>query len=285
MLSGIRRRRKWLSSSMYGHFCMWAYSLRTIMMTVFILLMTYMLVRSTENSIQVNRFDVHLGETLFSYVNMGFNMIMTSVALMVMMSEIPKRVSYQNYMVFRLSRRKWLISMVAFCISIVFVFVVLMFAFSAILSITFVTPGEGWSDLERLALDENYAFEMQFVDEYIRILHPATACMLAAFIVFLFWITLALLILLFSLCNMQNFGIVFCVSLLLLNITILFESLPGVKLPSHFATLNAITSQVYKHKFQFVAKVIGGYLLLDVLLLIMMFTRVRIMDVRFVEKE
>ncbi|MGM9600151.1 MAG: hypothetical protein ACI3W5_01020 [Faecousia sp.] len=285
MLERAKKNTKWLGASVYGHFSLWAYSMRTILMTMFILLMTYMLVRSMENSISVNHFDVHMGGVLFSYAYEGFNMIMTSVAFLVMMSEIPKRVSCQNYTILRLSRGKWLISLVAFCISIVFVFIILMFAFSAILSLSFVKPGTGWSDLERLALDENYIYELQFVETYIRMLDPTVACALAASIIFLFWSTLAFLVLLFSLWNMQNFGVVFCVSLLLLNITILFENLPGIKLPSHFATLSAVSSQVYEHKFGFIAKVISGYLLLDTVLLLLMATRVRRMDIQFVGKE
>lgn len=285
MLDKGRRSTQWLASSVYGHFSFWAHSLRTIFMAVFILLMTYMLVKSTENSVAMSQFEVHLGETLFAYANMGFNLIMTSVALMVMMSELPKRVSYQNYTLLRLSRRKWLMSLVIFCLTIVGIFVLMMLATSALLSLSFVTPGSGWSDLERLAADENYAHEIQYTSQYIRKLHPVIACILASSILYLFWITLAFLILLFSLWEMPNFGVVFSVSLLMLNITILFESLPGIKLPSHFATLGAIASQVEEHKFQHIVKVICGYVLLDTLLLTLMIARVRKMDIRFIGKE
>lgn len=280
-----RRSIQWLASSVYGHFSFWAHSLRTIFMAAFILLMTYMLVKSTENSVAMSQFEVHLGETLFVYANMGFNLIMTSVALMVMMSELPKRVSYQNYTLLRLSRRKWLMSLVIFCLTIVGIFVLIMLATSALLSLSFVTPGSGWSDLERLAADATYAHEIQYTSQYIRKLHPIVACILASAILYLFWVTLALLILLFSLWEMPNFGVVFSVSLLLLNITILFESLPGIKLPSHFATLGAIASQVEEHKFQHIVKVMCGYVLLDTLLLTLMIARVRKMDIRFIGKE
>ncbi len=275
----------WLSSSIYGHLSLWMCSIRTILMALFILLMTYMLVRSMENSVSNNQFDVHLGEVLFSYANEGFNMIMTSVAFLVMMSELPKRVPYQNYAAMRLSRGKWLASLIIFCIGIVFIFIVLMFVASAFFSFFFTTPGNGWSDLERLVMSKDYVHQIQFVSEYIRVLSPATACILAAFILYLFWLTMALLILLFSLCGAPNFGVMLCISLLLLNITILFESLPGIKLPSHFATLGAIASQVEKNKLEYVAKVVCGYFFLDAILLILMKVRVRNMDIRFIGKE
>lgn len=276
---------KWLGASLYGHFNLWAHSLRTILMAIFILLMNYMLTRSYENSVTMNQWAVHMGETLFSYLNSGFNLIMTSVALLVMMSELPKRVSYQNYTLMRLTRRKWLASQVIFCIGMVFVFIVLMVMISSLFSFTFVAPGGGWSDLERLAQDPDYAHQIQYIADYIRALTPLVACILAAVILFLFWLTMAFLILLFSLYGILNFGVVFCVSLLLLHITVLFESLPGIKLPSQFATLGAIASQVQEHKFRFVALVIAGYLVGDALLIKLMDVRIQHMDIQFAEKE
>ena len=285
MLNKKRASCKWLLSSLYGHLSLWAHSLRTILMAAFILLMTYMLVRSYAHSVTVNQFRVHLGETLFSYLNTGFNLIMTSVAFLVMMSELPKRVSYQQYALMRLSRRKWLASLVVFCIGIVFVFIVLMLALSALFSLSFVTPGGGWSDLERLAADSNYEHEVyQYVAAYIRSMTPFAACLLAGTILFFFWLTLAFLILLFSLWGAPNFGVVLGVSLLLLNITVLFENLPGIKLPSQFATLGAVSAQVYEHKIRFALWVIAGYVGVDALMIALMAARVQRMDIQFTGK-
>ena len=285
MLEKGRRCVKWLSSALYGHFSFWTHSLRTILMAVFVLLMTYMLVKSKENSILSSQFNVYIGETLFIYIDSGFNLIMTSAALTVMMSELPKRVSYQNYMVVRLSRYKWLVSLVSFCLVIVGVFFLAMLASSAILSFSFVTSGGGWSDMERLSADPDYAQQAQYVAEYIREVPPFAACVLASAVLYLFWVTMVFLILFFSLLGAPNFGVMFAISLLLLNITILFESLPGIKLPSHFATLGAIASQVEKNKFEYVAKVICGYIVVDALLLVLMTVRVKNMDIRFIAKE
>lgn len=280
-----RNTRSWLSASLKGHFCLWTHSLRTILMVIFILLMTYMLVRSEENGVVTRGWNVHMGEVLFSYLDSGFNIIMTSVALLVMMSELPKRVSYQNYVLIRISRRKWLASLVIFCVGVVLIFMLLMLASSALLSLSFVTPGGGWSDLERVAKDPEYVHEMQYISTYIRGLSPFAACLLAFVILFFFWTTMAFLILLFSLCGIPNFGIVFCVSLLLANITILFESLPPMKLPMQFATLGAVAAQVEEHKFNYVTLVMIGYVVLDALLIKLMDVRVHRMDIQFTGKE
>ena len=185
----------------------------------------------------------------------------------------------------RLSRRRWLVSQIIFCTGMVLIFIMLMIVLSTLFSLTFVTPGDGWSDLERLAKDPKYVDEYQYVAAYIRILTPFTACVLAAVILFFFWLTMAFLILLFSLCGIPNFGVVFCVSLLLLHITLLFESLPRMKLPVQFATLSAVASQVQEHKFRFIALVIAGYIVGDALLIKLMDVRIQHMDIQFSGKE
>lgn len=280
-----RRFLKWISACLHGHFVLWTHSLRTICAVIFILLMTYMLTMSTGNSVGRQQIDVHMGETLFSYANSGFNLIMTSAALMVMMSDLPKRVSYQTYAIVRLSRIKWLLSLIVFSVGTVLIFTVLMLGFSALFSLPFIAPGRGWSDLERLAEDPSYINEVQYVASYIKVLQPAEACILAVTILVLFWISMAFVILLFSLYGASNVGVVFGVFVLSLHITILFESLPAIKLPGHFATLGAIVSQVEENKLQYVEKVIGGYILLDVFLILLMIVRVKNMDIRFIEKE
>lgn len=285
MLNRENGKGKWLTSSIYAYFSLWLHSLRTALMLIFVLLMTFMLTETTKNSISARHFEVYMGETLFKYANNGFNLIMTSVAYMVMMSEIPKRISYQNYAMMRLSRMKWLCSLIVFCMLIAFLYIIAMFSFSALLSMSFVSPGGGWSDIERLATYENYEFMTPYTSEYIRIMHPMKACVLALFIQFLFYTTVTFIILVFSLHEMPTVGIVFCISMVLLGVTILFEYLPPFPLLSHFATLSGIESQVYENKFQHIAKCIAGYFVVIALLIASMVHRVKRMDVRFMEKE
>lgn len=284
MCNKKERTSKWMRSSLYGHFSLCAHSLRTLLMVLFIVMMTFMLVKSHEHNISIRGYEVHLGETLFSYANSGFNIIMTSVAFLVMMSEIPKQTAYQNYMVMRLSRRKWLATLIVFCVGMVLIFIMMMLVGSMLFSLPFVTRGSGWSDLERLAVDKDYVYEMQLVPEYIRQITPFKACFLASAVLFFFWLTAAFLILLFSLLGIPNFGVVFCVSLLLLNITVLFENFPNMKLPAQFATLGAIAAQVEKNKIDFALMVLIAYVALDLILVALMAIRVHHMDIQFKAK-
>lgn len=69
------------------------------------------------------------------------------------------------------------------------------------------------------------------------------------------------------------------------SITLLFESLPRMKLPVQFATLSAVASQVQEHKFRFIALVIAGYIVGDALLIKLMDVRIQHMDIQFSGKE
>ena len=82
--------------------------------------------------------------------------------------------------------------------------------------------------------------------------------------------------------GIPNFGVVFCVSLLLPHYS-LFESLPRRKLPVQFATLSAVASQA-GHKFRFIALVIAGYIVGDALLIKLMDVRIQHMDIHFQER-
>ncbi|MFQ9807194.1 MAG: hypothetical protein ACLR07_12705 [Christensenellales bacterium] len=168
-----------------------------------------------------------------------------------------------------------------FCIGIVAFFLLFMTAMCALFSLSYVTPGSGWSDLERLAENADYIYEMQIIPQYIRGLSPVQACFLAWFVLFCFFLTMTLLILSFSLFEMPNLGIVVCVSLLLLNITVLFEYLPGIVLPSNFATLGAIVSMKPEHEFEILLKVLVGYGIVDALIIALMSFRVKKMDMQF----
>lgn len=284
----VDMHKKWLCASVYGHFSLWAHSLRTILMVLFVLLLAYMSARSQAQIVESYHMEsVHMVEILYVYANNGFNLIMTTVGFLVMMSELPKRVLYQQYALIRLSRRKWLLSQVVFCLSASLVFILSLALFSALFSIPFVSPGTEWSDLERLAVSPDSIFEPQLVREYIREISPVSAFVLAMTILYLFWTTLALLILLITLAGAPNFGVVFCVSLVMANITILFESLPEISflLPTRFATLAAVTGQVWENRLQHAFKIIIGYICVDALLVFMMVGLVKHMDLRFIGKE
>ena len=134
-MSENQRPMHWMCAALYGHFGLWAHSLRTVLMLIFALMMNYMLVRSEGARVMNAGYQVHMGEMLFSYLHQGFNMIMASLAFFVMMSEIPKQVPYQKYSTLRMTRRRWLASLMLFCMMIVLLYLALMIVSSVLFSL------------------------------------------------------------------------------------------------------------------------------------------------------
>ena len=202
-----------------------------------------------------------------------------------MVSEIPKRISYQNYILIRTSRAKWLTSLIIFCVAVVLLMLTLMTAFSMLMTLRYTTPGGGWSDLERLALDEDYQYEMQLVRAYIREISPLRACVYAASILFFFWLTMLLVILLFSVWGHPNAGLILYAFIIFIPATLRFEVIPGLKTPMHYATLSAVVWQFPERELESIPLVLAVYTAIDVLLVFAMQLRVCYTDLCFSGKE
>ena len=264
-MSENQRPMHWMCAALYGHFGLWAHSLRTVLMLIFALMMNYMLVRSEGTRVMNAGYQVHMGEMLFSYLNQGFNMIMASLAFFVMMSEIPKQVPYQKYSTLRMTRRRWLASLMLFCMMIVLLYLALMIVSSVLFSLPYVTPGGGWSDLERLAADPDLIYEPPYIPAYVTSsLSPLAAGVIAGAVLFLFWTAMAFIT-----------G----------SIVILVESIPSLILPDQFSTMGRIADRFEEHKLTAVMLSMGGWLLLNGLLAALMDRRVQRMDIEFSGKE
>lgn len=278
-MSENQRPMHWMCAALYGHFGLWAHSLRTVLMLAFALMMNFMLAKSEGARVMNAGIQVHLGEMLFSYLQQGFNMIMASLAFLVMMSEIPKQTPYQPYAALRMGRRRWLASLMLFCMGIVLLYLALMIVSSVLFSLPYVTPGGGWSDSQRLAADPD---AVPYIPSYVTAsLSPLTASVLAGAVLFLFWTAMAFILLLASLCRAPNVGIVLCVAMITGSIVVLVESLPGLKLPDQFSTMGQIAAQFSENKLAAVGLALAGWLALDGLLAALMDRRVRRMDMVF----
>ena len=160
-----------------------------------------------------------------------------------------------------------------------------MTVFCAVLSLPYITPGSGWSEMERLAENPDYQYEIPLIREYIRVLSPFQACVCAATIVFFFWFTMLLVILLFSLFGQPNVGLLVYMFILEFALTFRFEMVPNMRTPIHFATLAAVCNQFPGKEIASLPLVLGIYVLIDVGMIAIMMLRVRHMDFCFSEKE
>lgn len=274
-----------MCACLYAHMSAWLHSPRTVVMGIVILCFTYMHARSFGYLLSIYDHTAHLGETVFWYLNTGFNVVMTSTFILIMVSEIPKRTSFQNSMLVRITRGKWLASQILFCFTVALLMLILMTAFCTVLSLPYIAPGSGWSDLERLAQNPDYQYEVQLVPIYIRALTPLQACLYAGAVVFFFWFTMLLVILLFSTLGLPNAGLLIYIFILQFSLTFRFEMVPGMRTPTHYASLAAVSNQFQGNEITALPLVLSVYFALDITLITLMMLRIRHTDLCFNGKD
>ena len=279
------REKHTLSATLRGHWSLWVHSPRTIIALAFVVMMTTMYTRGQRAIYEEVGYALHLGEMVFASVNQGFHLLNTSIGFLVMISEIPKRISWQKYALIRQSRGQWLTSLVVFSAIISALFLAAMLLSAALCSLPYAAPGGGWSDLERLAADPDYSYEIQFTSEYIRALSPLAACALAAAVQLGYYMTLTLTVLAFALFDCGNVGVMICVLLVTSHITLLAELFPGIVLPGLYGTLSNIASQAYGDEIGAALRTLGGYGAVMAALIAVMAARVQRMDLRFEGRE
>lgn len=282
----MRKKTRALLALLRGQMSDWLYSPRTVIMGLVILALAFINAKSFGKIIHDYALTSHMEEAVYTYVSSAFgNLVSISAFFLIMISEIPRRIPAQLNMLIRTSRIKWLSSQLLFC----FVVVILMLGFlsliSLLLTIPYLTPGNGWS---MRSTDPNMLWTPDFVPEYIRVITPFSANALASVVLFLFWFTMALVILLFSLFGKPNGGLILYVFLLVLSVTLLWENVPNwirALIPTNYATLANIGLVFPGKELDVLPGVISVYALIDMLLIGAMIIVVRGMDFHFIRKD
>ncbi|MEF9880499.1 MAG: hypothetical protein RR975_13875, partial [Clostridia bacterium] len=150
-----------------------------------------------------------------------------------------------------------------------------------------LAPGSGWSDLERLAANPEAEWMMQLTPEYIRVISPLQASVLAAVVLYSFWFTMTLVILFCTLLGHPNIGLMVYISVLVLQVTVLWEELPPWLryMPVDFATLTAVGAKFMEHELETAPIVIAVYVGLDLLITGLMYFKTKTMDLFFIGKD
>ncbi|MEA4929105.1 MAG: hypothetical protein VB104_10585, partial [Candidatus Limiplasma sp.] len=113
----------------------------------------------------------------------------------------------------------------------------------------------GWSDTLRIA--QGLEPELAYVPEWIRIhFSPIQALMIAIVPIFLFWFTMVLIILFFSLLGAPIIGLALYSTILFSSVIVLFEDLPGFFMPMQYSTLLKI---VYGFEDQLQARLLTTF--------------------------
>lgn len=265
----------------------WFFSPRTIISGIVLIALAYMNAQSFSYMLDSAQLYAYPGESVYYYLSSGFgNITLTSALFLIMMAEIPRQIAFQNVLLIRSSRRSWLTAQILFCGFATLLMTGIMLALSMLFSISSISEGSGWSDLERIAADPDAAWLPQLTSEYIRQLTPLQASIVSFLVLFFFWFTMTLIILLCTLLGKPNVGIIVYVSLLVLHVTVLWESLPAWMryMPVNFSTLQYIGATFPEHELQVIPYTIGVYVLIDLILMLAMNIKVKYMELFYMER-
>lgn len=281
------RKIRSLGAMLHSLLVDWFYSPRTIISVVFLTALAYMNARSYVNMLDMAQLYAYPGESIYYFLSSGFgNVTLTSALFLVMMAEVPRRIAFQNVLLIRSSRKKWLSAQLLFCCFAAVLMILFLLLFSMLFSAGGISNGTGWSDLERIAQDPDALYMPQLTSEYIRRLTPVQASFSAFFVLFFFWFTMTLIVLLCTLLGKPSAGIILYISLLVLHVTLLWEALPVWMryMPANFATLQHVGSSFPEQELQVLPIVFGVYIALDIVLILCMSIKVKKMELFFEER-
>lgn len=265
-----------------ANFDSWLRSPRTILMLLFIAAICYLQMCGYEMKLTETGYTMHLGETLFYEFKFGCNMPMTTVLFLIMVSELPRRIAYQQYSLIRSSRCRWMAAQLLYCLMMVVAMIALIALFIALMALPLVTHGNGWSDAARIASGEIEPYEALISEFILNNYTPFTATLLAMIPVFCFWLTMVFVILMFGVWGSPVFGVLMYAFLMVANVTILFEAFPfQLILPIQYATLDNIISSYDGKEIQQFLKVMGVYAALIVSLVAVMMISVKRVELNF----
>ena len=126
-----------------ANFDSWVHSPRTVLMLIFIIAICYLQMCGYKMTLNETGYTMHMGETLFYEFNFGCNMPMTTALFLIMVSELPRKIAYQQYSLIRSSRWKWMVAQILYCFMMVAAMVALILICIAIQALEVVTPGTG----------------------------------------------------------------------------------------------------------------------------------------------
>jgi hypothetical protein len=221
----------------------WLRSPRTPVLLVLLIIYAVTLASSYGRSISQQFGKVYFGETVFYYLGTGFSSSLTvlSAVMLLMLSEVPRRTALQNFLLIRSSRRRWLVSLILFCAAALLMMLLLLLIVNIAFTLPHLSPGTGWSDPIRIQ-EANDPYLARLIPEFITSsgLTPFTASLLAAAVLFMYWMMFLMLILLCSLLGAPNLGLMIYFTLFFLHVTVMWEFVPWLFLPATISNMLTI---------------------------------------------
>lgn len=262
-----------------ANFDSWIRSPRTVLMLIFVVAICYLQMCGYKMTLDNTGYTMHLGETLFYEFNFGCNMPMTTAIFLIMVSELPKKIPFQQYSLIRSSRWRWTLAQILYCFMMVLAMLFLILLCITIFAMPLVIPGNGWSDIIRLSQgiieSEEALIDVYIMNEF----GPWRALFVAAIPMFCFWFTMVLIILLFGIWGKPVWGVLAYAFIMVAHVTIYFEYFPiNIVMPMHYGTLQNLTAGHQGFELEQLTKVIIAYIILILSLITTMLLSVKKTD-------
>lgn len=127
---------------------------RTLLMMVFIVCCCFLTVRGYATGLARKNYTMNMEESIAWFLMTGFNSFnLTSVTFLIMVSELPRRIPFQQYTLIRSTRVRWIVAQMLYCLLLVVLMLVVLIALTALMSPR-CCSGQGWSDNVRIAAGE-----------------------------------------------------------------------------------------------------------------------------------
>ncbi len=241
------------------------YSKRTWVMLLSIALIAFKETHKNLTALVFEGQKIYLSESVFVMASFGFNILLSTMVFLVMLSEIPRKIAFQNYILMRTSKGKWLLSHIVYCLLLVVLYMSILIICTFLFSIQHTSVGSGFSPILKGETMKNF-IGIADISKYT--LFSATCKALLP--VFLFWFTLSLSLLLCCLTNHFQLGmVVFSVLFFLDAIAVQSEA---------FFSLMEMTTLIGIGEYRYF-NVVLEYILIDVFLIIVMYVYVKRKDI------
>ena len=93
---------------------------RTLLMMVFIVCCCFLTVRGYATGLARKNYTMNMEESIAWFLMTGFNSFnLTSVTFLIMVSELPRRIPFQQYTLIRSTRVRWIVAQMLYCLLLV----------------------------------------------------------------------------------------------------------------------------------------------------------------------
>ena len=246
------------------------FSPRTVMLLVAAWMLTVVRIFGLVRTAAFYDMTMNVSEVTFFYAFMGFHTMMCGMIFFVMISEIPRRISFQQYALMRSGKLAWLNGQVLYCLGTVLIYAGAMVLFSLLAACWRAPMGFGWSGAFRLP-DVRVAFPVP--DWMLEKWTPITATLYSLVLPMLLWLTVTMVMMTFGLCGMPKAGF-FLISFLLIISYIYIQTDPPFTLDDVAAAL-----YLYPASPGDILPTVRGYLIVNAALYGLMAARVKRHDI------